>query len=221
MRAVTGGVRVPGPPVGELAAALIAASPELDPTGQRLAVTVYRSLAEGEPVDEDLLVERSGIAAAEVARALDAWPGVFRDEAGRIVGFWGLCIPRTAHRFRVGGRELHTWCAWDTLFLAPLLDRVAEVGSHCPDTGRDISLTVAPTGIRTVEPAQAVLSFLRPEREWADDIITTFCHHVLFLASPDAGARWLADRPDGFLLSLDEGFELGRRFIHVSVVAAL
>ena len=157
MRAVTGGVRVPGPPVGELAAALIAASPELDPTGQRLAVTVYRSLAEGEPVDEDLLVERSGIAAAQVARALDAWPGVFRDEAGRIIGFWGLCIPRTAHRFRVGGRELHTWCAWDTLFLA----------------------------------------------------------------SPDAGARWLADRPDGFLLSLDEGFELGRRFIHARVGAAL
>ena len=211
----------PAPTADDLAAALIAASPELDPDGQRLAVTVYRSLAEGDPVAELVLAERTGIAAAEVARMLEAWPGVFRDEAGGIVGFWGLCLPQTVHRFRAGGRDLHTWCAWDTLFLAPVLDTVAEVGSRCPDTGRAISLTVGPAGIRTVDPAPAVLSFLRPERDWADDIITTFCHHVLFLASPDAGARWLAGRPAGFLLDLDDGFELGRRFVEARFGAAL
>jgi alkylmercury lyase len=205
----------------ELAAALIAASPELDPAGQRLAVTVYRSLAEGEPVSERDLVERTGIAAGDVDRMLDAWPGVFRDHAGRVIGFWGLCLPETVHRFRISGRELHTWCAWDTLFLAPLLDAVAEVRSRCPDSGQDISLIVAPGGIRTVDPAPTVLSFLRPERKWADDIITTFCHHVLFLDSPDAGARWLSDRPKGFLLDLDDGFELGRRVIQARFGDAL
>jgi alkylmercury lyase len=211
----------PAPAVDELAAALIEASPRLDPDGQRLAVTVYRTLAEGSPVAEPVLAERTGIAAAEVARILDAWPGVFRDGAGGIVGFWGLCLPETVHRLRAGGRDLHTWCAWDTLFLAPVLDRPLEVSSRCPDTGREISLTVAPAGIRTVDPAPTVLSFLRPEREWADDIITTFCHHVRCLESPAAGTRWLAGRPAGFLVGLDDGFELGRRFVEARFGAAL
>lgn len=209
------------PAVDELVEALLAASPELDAAEQRLAIAVYRTLAEGEPVAEHVLVERSGIAAAEVARALDTWPGVFLDSDGRIVGFWGLCLSETVHRFRAGGRDLHTWCAWDTLFLAPVLDRFAEVRSRCPDTRSPISLTVAPTGISAVEPPQTVVSFLRPERNRADDIITTFCHHVLFLASRDAGRRWLTGRPNGFLLSPDDAFELGVRVVRARFGAAL
>ena len=98
----------PAPAVDDLAAALIEASPRLDPDAQRLAVILYRALAEGDPVAEHVLAERTGIAAAEVARMLDAWPGVFRDGAGGIVGFWGHCLPETVHRLRAGGRDLHT-----------------------------------------------------------------------------------------------------------------
>lgn len=35
---------------------------------------------------------------------------------------------------------------------------------------------------------------------------------MLFFASPEAGATWVEEHPGTFLLSLDQGFELGRRF---------
>jgi alkylmercury lyase len=212
---------IPAPPVHELVAALLEASPELDPAGQRLAVAVYRTLAQGDPVDPRVLVDQTGIPSAEVARALGTWPGVFADDDGRIVGFWGLCLPATAHRMRVDGHDLHTWCAWDTLFLAPVLQRTVAVASRCPATGVEVSLTVDPGGVRCVDPAPTVVSFLRPGRERADDIITTFCRHVLFLASPDAGRRWLDGRPNGFLLGLDDAFQLGLRVVRSRFGAAL
>jgi hypothetical protein len=48
---------------------------------------------------------------------------VFHDDAGHIVGFWGLSTTELGpHRLRgVDGVELSAWCAWDTLFLPELL----------------------------------------------------------------------------------------------------
>ena len=94
---------------------------------------------------------------------------------------WGLALSETAHGYATDGRQLYTWCAWDTLFITPILDQVAEVRSSCPVTGRPVSLTVGPEGLRRVEPPETVVSFLSPQQPWADDVITTFCHGVAFL----------------------------------------
>lgn len=65
--------------------------------------------------------------------------------------------------------------------------------------------------MRRADPADAVVSFLSPDEPWADDVITSFCHYVLFFSSPEAGARWVAEHPGTFVLTLTEAFELGRR----------
>ena len=36
--------------------------------------------------------------------------------------FSGLTLTSTTHSFEVRGQQLHTWCAWDTLFLPALLN---------------------------------------------------------------------------------------------------
>lgn len=209
------------PTLDQLVATMSEVFPKLDEDEQLLAVTLYRSLAEGRPVSLNNLAERSGLSAAQVGDALATWPGVFRDESQSVVGFWGLALPEMAHRYRVGGRQLYTWCAWDTLFITPILDQVAEVESRCPVTGGQVTLTVAPQGIRAVEPVDTVVSFLSPRERVADDVITTFCHYVLFFASADAGTRWTHDHPGTFLLSLDDAFELGRRSNRLRFGAAL
>jgi hypothetical protein len=56
---------------------LVAASPELDHTEQRLAVTLYRSLAAGQPVSVRTLARQTDIPEAHVVGTLAAWPGVF------------------------------------------------------------------------------------------------------------------------------------------------
>jgi alkylmercury lyase len=134
------------PTVDDLVAAVSAAFPALDETEQRVAVTLYRTLAEGRPVTARSLADRSGLPEARVAGMLAAWPGVFLGEAERVIAFWGLALPEMPHRYRVGEQQLYTWCAWDTLFITPILNQVAEVESRCPISGRDVSLTVAPQG---------------------------------------------------------------------------
>ena len=208
--------------LAELADELARAMPQLDKRGQRVAVELYRLLAEGEPVPEDRVAKRSGIPRDETTAILGEWPGVYRNEAGEIVGFWGLAQPEfPPHEFEVDGKRLWTWCSWDSLFIPVVLARTARVESVCAATGEKVQATVGPDGVEDVSPARAVISFLRPQREFDHDVILSFCHHVLFFSSEEAGSRWAAGREHVFLLSLDQGFELGRLVVEAKFGAVV
>jgi len=194
-----------------LASRIAAAMPPLSEDEQRLAIELYRQLAEGEPVVPQRLAPQIGVSAGWVDQTLECWPGVYRDELGGVIGFWGLTQrPMPPHGFLVDGRKLWTWCSWDSLFIPVLLGRNARVESVCATTGEPVSAEVTPTGVSAVSPAGAVISFLRPDAEFSHDVIVSFCHHVLFFRSEDAGKAWTATRPNAFLLTLEQGFELGR-----------
>ena len=197
--------------IDELADALNSANPFLEADERRLAHTIYRLLAEGKPVAVEDIAHAAAAGFDWVRRTVDDWTGVFRDEEGRIIAFWGLALPETDHRFEVDGRTLYTWCAWDPLFIAPLLSTTARVTSKCPVTSETVTLVVGPDGVRDIDPPGAVLSFLRPTPEMKTDVIESFCHYVLLFASADVAESWIADNPGTFLLGIDDAFELGRR----------
>lgn len=206
------------PPLDQLVAALEAAVPFVGESDQGLAVTLYRSLAEGAPVSIVTLAERSGLSEQEVAAALRSSAVVYYDGAGQVVGFLGLDLREMAHGLRVDGRQLYTWCAWDPLFITPVLGREAEVTSTCPVTGQPVRLEVGPEAVRSVSPEETVVSFRVPEACAGEacpgqDLISSFCHFVLFFASEDAGERWVSEHPGTFLLSVEEAFEVGRRHV--------
>jgi alkylmercury lyase len=200
------------PTVDALVQALHSASRPLDAAEQRLAVALYRTLAEGRPVAAAELAGRTDRSVEEVTATLDGWPNVFYDRHRQVIGFWGLALPEMPHRLEVAGRVLHAWCAFDPLFMVPLLGEPARVASTCPVTGRQVSLIVTPDGATDVTPAEAVVSFLVPTRPWDDDVIASFCHSVLYFAAEEAGRRWIAAHPGTFLLSVEQAFEVGRRF---------
>lgn len=195
-----------------LATAVAKAAPDFDEEQQRVALEVYRRLAEGSPAPAGDVAERAGTSPDHVEDLLRSWPGVFLDGEGSVVGFWGLTITRLSptHRLEVDGRELFAWCAWDTLFLPGILGASARVESRCPTTGQTISLVVSPSEVVETSHPAAVVSFLLPDRDFDADVIQSFCHFVHFFASPEAGEAWTAGHPGTFLLSLDEAFELGR-----------
>ena len=195
---------------GRLAEELVAARPTLGPDEQRIALALYRLLAEGAPVSRERLAQRAGAGAADVERFLDEQPGVYVDGAGCVVGFWGLALGAMPHRMTIGGREVYAWCAWDTLFLPELIGATATVSSTCPTTGDPVTLTVTPENVRNVAPAAVVLSFLRRETPFDADTIKTFCHFVHFFASAEAAERWSERHPGTFVLSLDQGLEIAR-----------
>jgi alkylmercury lyase len=195
---------------GMLAAELAAATPRLDQDEQHVALTLYRLLADAQPVDRYALAARAGLEPERVRQALARWPGVYSDDEERIIGFVGLSIRPMAHRLIVEGRVLYAWCAWDTLFLPELLGRRAQVESQCPTTQQPISLSVEGTHIDGLRPPEAVLSFLHRNEAFDADVIATFCHYVHFFASPAAAAAWTAQHDGTFTISLADGMEIAR-----------
>ena len=194
----------------ELAQKVADAFPNLSATDQRIAVGLYRLLAEGESVSPDRVAQHLGLSIELAREALDSWPAIYVDDEKGVIGFWGLALQEMPHRFKVNGRQLYTWCAWDSLFIPELLGKTAEVESTCPISGETISVTVSPTGVENFSPDSAVVSFLSPTTSFDMNIIASFCHYVLLFSSEASGNKWIANHKDMFLLTLDEAHEIGR-----------
>ena len=201
------------PAVAEFAAALRQARPDLDDARAALARAVYRLLAAGRPVTDDQLAADTGQPADQVTATLAAWPGVFRDDTGAVVGFWGLTVlDMPPHRLQVDGVPLSTWCAFDTLFLPPILAATAHVESVDAFTGDPITLTVTADGTATTSQPDPLVSFLDPAGKFDADIITSFCHYVHFFTDQENGRRWTANHPGTFLLRLDDALAVAADF---------
>lgn len=194
-----------------VAEALRTAAPTLDPAEQRMALELYRMLLAARPVEPSDLAARNGMSIDDVEVALDRWPGVFRDRKGRVIGFWGLAIRGMPHRFTTSAGRITTWCALDPLIIAPLVTDRADVESNDPVSGETIRLTVTPEGVSNVGPSTAVMSMLQPSAPFGHDVVEAFCHFVHFFASRDSAARWTAEHPGTFVLSIDEAFAIATR----------
>ncbi|MGH8631979.1 MAG: organomercurial lyase, partial [Burkholderiales bacterium] len=154
--------------------------------------------------------------------ALRSWYGVQFDSAGSVVGFWGLTLSNTKHRFRVNGQNLYTWCAWDTLFIPTILDADAEVESTCAVSGDTVVLKVTPHRVEPSGNADAVVSFVAPQKAKIDEnVIKNFCHFVHFFATEENGRKWVAEHPGTLVLTMEQAWELGRRKITVQYAGVL
>ncbi len=186
---------------------------------RQFALQLSRLLARGNPVRVEELAETLNRRSFQMRRTIDSWPSLIQqDEHKRVVGFGGLTLERTKHRFSVEGRSLYTWCAWDSLFVPEIIGKTAHVQSECPVTGRPISVTVRPKGsggrggVSQCDPPALVVSFLLPDAvDLKQDVRGSFCEYVQFFASRDAGDEWSRRNAGTFLLTVSEAFELGRR----------
>ena len=196
----------------QVAGVLARSMERLDGDDRSLALSAYRLLSAGSPVPVAELAAAARVVAEEADAWLEEMSGVFRDEEGRVVGFWGLAIGEMPHRFEIDGVELYAWCAWDTLFMPALIGKPARVRSACRQTSEAITFTVDADGVSDLSHSDAVVSMLVPEDGFSGDVLSAFCHHVHFFVSEDAGERWLAEREDddAFLLTVAEAHRLGR-----------
>lgn len=66
-------------------------------------------------------------------------------------------VPGADGGIRLGlrGRKLFTWCAWDPLFLAPMLGTDARAEGSCPLSGRPVTFSVGPGGVADLGPPGA------------------------------------------------------------------
>lgn len=185
---------------------------------QRTALVIYRELARGEPLEDDRLASALGVDAREVRRRRSS-PAIrsftYPDPEDRIVGFGGLAVAPMHHELVVQGRRLWTWCACDSLFIPELLGASARITSADPVTDRPVRLHVSVDRLAGADPADAVISFVRPEAEVfagsAENVMASFCHYVFFFESVETGTAWIGERPGTFLCSLEQGVALAKR----------
>lgn len=76
-----------------------------------------------------------------------------------IIGLLGLSLNEEwVHRFYVNGELRQNWCAWDSLFIPPLLKQTVTIESDSPDTKVKVRVTVGHEGIEQSDPADAVVT---------------------------------------------------------------
>ena len=203
--------------VQEMAKKMAVGLLDYGPDRSRLLVRVLRSLRTGHPVSVaqvDRIVADLDIAQDEAHRFLREITE--RDADDNIVGILGLSLNDHPHRFYVNGASLSTWCAEDTLFLPSLLKQTATVESYSPISKEKVRLTVSPERVEEVSPAGAVVSMVivdpkQDDMASVEAIWNTFCEHIHFFASREEAERWAAGRGDIAILTVDEGFDLGRQ----------
>jgi len=146
----------------QLSVTVLGLLPKLSERAQVISLGLYRLLAEGLPVSRQQLASALNLPVDVIKETLAQWWGVYYDGEERVTGYWGLALPKMAHRFPIGGKTLYAWCAWDTLFIPELLGQTVRIESNCPKTSRKIQLTVAPQGVSDLDPLGAVMSLLTP-----------------------------------------------------------
>lgn len=119
----------------------------------------------------------------------------------------GITLRKTPHIFAVDGRTLYTWCAVDALMFPAVIGKTARVQSRCLETGAFISLTSTPYEIRDMSPSAASVSLVIPNRR----IRTSFCCHVHFFVSDEAGRRHVAGQEGVKVVSVATAFAIGQK----------
>lgn len=182
---------------------------QLDCTQDVACRQIMQAIAEnGQPLAPASLAARLQMSQENLTTHLACVPDTEFDAQGNIVG-WGITLLSTQHRFRLQGRQLFTWCAFDTVLFPPLLQIEAHVQSVCEASGQPITFVATPEGIQKLLPATSVLSLILPT-ERCDCVRGTFCQQSLFFQSEEAASSWLVLHPEAVLLSVEEAAALGQ-----------
>lgn len=209
------------PSVDEIVKALRQDTGELDlnPQESRLFIQTLRLLAKGEPVSPEQVAQIAATVnlSTDEAKTTLSWISE-RNDSGYIAGLAGLSVNDWSHKFKVNGRSLATWCAFDTLYLPAMLRQTAEVKSHDPVNEQIIQLTIGPDKVEHYAPAGAVISIVIPKvkekgLKSAEEIWTAFCNYSLYFTSLETAQQWFKGKHvEPIFLSIEEGYKLGQKW---------
>ena len=189
--------------------------PDWDESYNKLVASLFKEIAKGAPLDAettDALIVAAGV---DIDEGREFVSGVSeKNEQGLVIGSVGLTQAPYPHKFDVDGVSLATWCAWDTLFIAPVLGKQADVVSNAPGSNAEVSLQIGPDGVKAPEGAVVSFVILEPDdidMDSLESLWMVFCHQIHFFPSRDEAVEWTADRGYKFaILSIEDAFEVGQ-----------
>jgi alkylmercury lyase len=161
----------------------------------------FTHLRRGRPVPQAILAEVTGLEVEVVRAALTELVAVGtatmvdRD----VVAAGGLSVVPAAHRLRMGGVELWTWCAFDAIGIPAALGVDAVAITRCPLCATVLEIALA----RGEPPADSPMLGWLPGRPCAN-VQADFCPEANLFCGRDHLERWRseADGPVGGAYSL-------------------
>ncbi len=180
---------------------------------QVFAVGLYDQLSAGRPVTQGQMSETLDWTEKKVTGMFDELPSVYLDydEDGNVSDWGGFGLDGGNNRFNIRGNEMFAWCAWDALFVPAVVGEPAQVTAVDAEDGSEVSLTVTPSGVEDISPAGAVMTFALPGMKAFPRFEEfSFQRTVFFFGSEYSARRWLGKNPGPELITIEEGFELGR-----------
>jgi len=83
----------------------------------------------------------------------------------------------------------------------------------CAVKGTDVELVVSLRGIESAHPKELQVTVPLLAAVDTDNVTSSFCCHVVFLANAEAARTWEAAHPGGTVLDLAAAYQLGRHAI--------
>jgi hypothetical protein len=198
--------------VDSYADAIAQAMPPLTARQLDLVLATYRAMLVGRPSEVAAIAADAGWDSTEAANQLADWPGVYLDDANRVIGFWGLTVePISTQLVTTESGSSWAWCALDPLFILPLVGERGTVAARSGVTGTPVELEVTPGRASRMSPGDDVyISFLIPKGPFTSDVQLTFCDYVLFFDGRESAERWTTEHPGTTALPLDDAAAIGR-----------
>ena len=77
-------------------------------------------------------------------------------------------------------------------------------------------------GVKDINPSGAVISLITPEEsKLRENVLVNFCHYVHFFNSTESANNWISERPEIFIISIEEAYYLGQKKNEVQYKDAL
>ena len=181
---------------------------------QKASLYIYRALANGKSISFASIAEHLGTPVEKASRLLNLVPqsAIELDDDGHIIGFVGLSLAPTAHRFETTERSLYTWCVFDALFLPSLIEQAATLHTTCPNSHTDIEIKVTSSTVAAIAPDSPVMSLTKTDtKSCCKDLRGAFCDQVNIFADQAAFDEWRLDRSDAISVSLSQAFSLAQQ----------
>lgn len=164
---------------------LINLLPQLKKETRVLARLIYLELAKGKPVTFEQLENISGYPEAQLTTILDELNYLEYDHNQAIVAYRGITLTPTPYRIEIDFLTEKTivfsWCAFDALFLADLLQQNLTIFAECPSCHQAIKLTFVNNKNHNSAKYHHYMSFILPSRDnYNQDLVNSFCGYIHF-----------------------------------------
>ncbi len=172
---------------------------------------LFPLLAEGRPIST---TQFSKIIGKDIITTEEILKGgrTDRDKQGRVVELYGITLITTPHRIMVDDVALFSCCAMVSQMVPLLLRKNATIESLDPVDNRIIKTRISESKIASVEPMEAVASFVVTNQEDVfEDISSSFCSHVRFFTNIKNAEEFINMDSRRYMISIDTLFHIAQQ----------